>query len=195
MSVDPESRLERVLRVVLILVAAAAVSLMAVSASAVSFHADLDEDQEVPPFVRGPNEIPSFGIFDLILEGDAMTWTFVLQTESIENPLTEAHIHSGAFGEPGPIVQPLFDLTDVPVEITGDLVASGDFVNPDLKAGLLACAALGAGTFCDFYVNVHTTVHMPGEIRGQVQVVPEPSALLLLVGGLMGALALRRRPA
>ncbi len=182
------------MRAVLILVAAAAVSLMAASASAVGFHADLDEDQEVPPIVRGPGEVPSFGIFDLTLEGDAITWTFVLQTQSVENPLTEAHIHSGAFGVPGPIIQPLFDLTDVPIEITGDIIVSGDFTNPDLTAGLLACAALGVGTFCDFYVNVHTTVHLPGEIRGQLQVVPEPSALLLLVGGFMGALALRRRP-
>lgn len=183
------------MRAVLIFVAAAAVALMAASVSALPFHADLDEDQVVPPFDRGPNEIPSFGIFDLTLEGDAMTWTFVLQTQSIENPLTQAHIHSGAFGVPGPVVQPLFDLTDVPVEITGDIIVSGDFTNPNLTAGLLACAALGAGSFCDFYVNVHTTVHVAGEIRGQLQVVPEPSALLLLVGGLMGALALRQRPA
>ncbi len=71
------------MRAVLILVAAAAVSLMAASASAVGFHADLDEDQEVPPIVRGPGEIPSFGIFDLTLGGDAITWTFVLQPQSV----------------------------------------------------------------------------------------------------------------
>ncbi len=183
------------MRAVLIFVAAAAVALMAATASAVSLHADLDEDQAVPPFDPGPNEIPSFGIFDMTLEGDAMTWTYVLQTQSVENPLTQAHIHSGAFGVPGPVVQPLFDLRGVPIEITGDLIFSSDFVNPDLTTDLLACAALGAGTFCDFYVNVHTTVHPSGEIRGQLQVVPEPSALLLLVGGLTGALALRRRPA
>ena len=182
------------MRAVLIFVAAAAVALMAATASALPFHADLDEDQATPPPERGPGEIPSFGIFDMTLDGDAMTWEFVLQTQSIENPLTQAHIHSGAFGVPGPVVQPLFDLTDVPVEITGDLIVSGEFTNPALTADLLACEALGAGTFCDFYVNVHTTVHPSGEIRGQLQVVPEPSVLLLLVGGLTGALALRRHP-
>ena len=43
-----------------------------------------------------------------------------------------------------------------------------------------------------FYMNVHTTANPGGEIRGNLVVVPEPSALLFGAASL-GLLALRRR--
>lgn len=42
-----------------------------------------------------------------------------------------------------------------------------------------------------WYINIHTTAFPTGEIRGQV--VPEPSTLLLALGGTAGLLLLRRR--
>jgi hypothetical protein len=68
-----------------------------------------------------------------------------------------AHIHVGAAGEMGPIVQPL--------ELTGrekGLVAAGSATDPALAEAILADPA-------NYYVNVHTTVCPAGAIRGQLE--------------------------
>jgi hypothetical protein len=43
------------------------------------------------------------------------------------------------------------------------------------------------------YINFHTVQFTGGEIRGQIEVVPEPSTMLLIGSGLAGAIARRRR--
>jgi hypothetical protein len=45
-----------------------------------------------------------------------------------------------------------------------------------------------------WYLNLHTTAFGGGEIRGQVLVVPEPSTLTLVMGGLLVLGIRRRRP-
>jgi hypothetical protein len=67
-----------------------------------------------------------------------------------------AHIHVGAAGEMGRIVQPL--------ALTGrerGLVAAGTATNPALAEAILANPA-------NYYVNVHTTVCPGGALRGQL---------------------------
>ena len=180
----------------LILVVWVALGLTAAPAGAASifFKSSMTEDQEVPPVVSA---VPSFGTYTMTLKDDGSgDFEFKLSLSSIENALTAGHIHPGAAGVVGVPVQDLFDLTSLPFEIIGDnlvLSASLMFSDPSVEDGLRACDALGIGTICDFYVNVHTVAFPGGEIRGQLEVVPEPSTFLLLLSGLSAAAVLRGR--
>ena len=43
------------------------------------------------------------------------------------------------------------------------------------------------------YFNIHTTQFPGGEIRGQLQAVPEPATLLLLSSGVVGVVGVLRK--
>ncbi|MFQ6024454.1 MAG: spondin domain-containing protein [Acidiferrobacterales bacterium] len=87
--------------------------------------------------------------------------------------VTQAHIHMGLPNENGPIVAFLFGLEDPGGAVQGRL-ARGTITEADLSGPLVGdfagfVKALRSG---DLYVNVHTAAHPPGEIRGQIGVVP-----------------------
>jgi CHRD domain len=110
-------------------------------------------------------------IFRLSDDGTELYYKVIVA--NIENVL-QSHIHMQAPGVNGPIVAWLYPSAPpaslIPGRSTGILnegvITGASLVGPLAGQGLGALmAAIRAG---NTYVNVHTTQHPPGEIRGQI---------------------------
>jgi hypothetical protein len=97
--------------------------------------------------------------------------TYGIQLSDIDK-VTAAHIHQGKEGANGPVIVTLFkadnDTGTGPVK--GQLV--GSFITNDMLGGPLTGKGVGdliiAINNGEAYVNVHTTDHPDGAIRGQL---------------------------
>jgi aldose sugar dehydrogenase len=91
--------------------------------------------------------------------------------------VTAAHIHLGGFGQNGPVVAHLFAASSGQNFGRGDRIARGTLSNSDIVAqpGFAPTVAELAERIRQgrAYVNVHTTAHPAGEIRGQLIVIDE----------------------
>ena len=134
----------------------------------IRFHIRLTGDQQVPAV----NTI-AFGFAEVQLSEDNTTLSFEVVVCNIVNVIA-SHIHVGAAGTNGPVVLPFFG-SPTPFNSTRgcDTLAEGTRT-PDK---LVARPDAGINTWTDFinaliagntYVNVHTTAHTGGEIRGQL---------------------------
>ena len=160
----------------LLLAAAAALTItMSAAHSATVFTATLDGSQSGTPS-------PGTGSGTFILDDTETSLSYTITFSGLLAPETVSHFHRGAPGVSGPVVKNLplgspkvgvWSAFDATQPLTPQAVA-------DLKAGLL-------------YINVHSSLYPAGEIRGQI--VPEPSALLVLAGGGAGLLGALRRGA
>ncbi len=149
-------------------------ALVSIGLAAGSAHAAIQQftvpligSEEVAPNIGDPD---GFGTAILLIDDVALTIDWNITVNNIDAVIAD-HIHSGAAGTNGPVV----------VDFSGQLVGSG-LADPDL-ANVLANPSL-------FYVNVHTTAHTGGAIRGQI---PEPGPALLVAMGLVGISLIRRR--
>jgi hypothetical protein len=142
-----------------------------------SFTASLDPFQEVPP-----HNTPAYGSADFTLNGttlsvDANTGIYTDLLGGANNVV----IADGPVGMNGTTV---FSLTlDTPGATSGTFEGSGTLTMQqitDLNAG-------------NFYVNIRDTVFPSGELRGQLEAVPEPSTLALAGLGALAFLTLRFR--
>ncbi len=125
------------------------------------FEAWLDGDQEVPPV-----DTEATGEGHFLLDGHRNVLHYFVDVQDIDN-VTASHIHLGPVGVNGPIVSPLFMGGPPPFD-------------PDNPVG--GGVSLGAAELVDlltefYYVNVHTTEHPGGEIRGQI--APAPTMVYL----------------
>jgi hypothetical protein len=131
-----------------------------------AYMAGLSGDNEVPPVMSD-----ALGKALFTLSPDMMTLYFRVIVSDIDN-ITASHIHEGAPDANGPVVFPLY--------------AGGGTFDPDnpvsgmLDLDLTQVAALLAG---DYYVNVHTSDHPGGEIRGQIGMYSPPSEYSAMLSG------------
>ncbi len=152
-------------------------------------------DQVVPAAVTAARGEAHFS-----LDAHTGDYTFTLDVDGIDiTQIAEKdkagglHIHNAPAGANGPLVVNLaYDRDGLEAPAFGSfwLSASGNV------AGALGVAAFAdALTAGELYVALHTEAFLPGEIRGQLQNVPVPSALVLFGSGLaaLGVLKHRRR--
>lgn len=166
------------------------------------FTATLTGAQEVPP-------TGSPGIGSALVTIDTVTnlMTVNVSFAGLLSPTTIAHIHCCA--GPGGTAIPATTVPSFPgfpVGVTTgtylqtfDLTLASTY-NPAFIAASGGTVAAAEAAFItgllngQAYFNIHTQLFPNGEIRGQLQAVPEPATLLLLSSGIVGvAGALRKR--
>ncbi|HEV7747049.1 MAG TPA: PQQ-dependent sugar dehydrogenase [Pyrinomonadaceae bacterium] len=119
------------------------------------FYANLTGAQEVPP-----NNSTSTGNATLLLSPDESSATVSLNFSGLTGPQTDAHIHGpAAAGVSAPVLFPLpqGQVSDFRINLTPAQAQ-------DLKNGL-------------WYINVHSSNFMAGEIRGQFQMSATASTI------------------
>lgn len=148
---------------------AAGCSKESASAHKPDFVAHLTGGEQVPAVTTGASGTASFW-----LNPDGSELRYELSVANIDD-VTMAHLHLGAMGENGPPVVWLYPSAPPPKEIPGPSngVLSQGSIKADNLVGPLAGKSVGdlvdAIKANKIYVNVHTTAHPAGEIRGQVQ--------------------------
>lgn len=110
------------------------------------YRAQLSGAQEVPPVMSDGS---GTGIFTLAPDGSWLT--YFIEFADLEAPETVRHIHRAERGSNGPVV---FDLPAGSPK-TGTLMLEAA-QQADLLAGL-------------YYVNIHSELFPPGELRGQIE--------------------------
>lgn len=141
-----------------------------VNADLFKFKFELDGSQEVPPKVT-----PGSGLGLVEYDSDTNVLKWNISYQDLLAPTVAAHFHGAA--PPGQNAPPVIDFMNfggLESPIVGQTSIS-EAHEADLLAGL-------------WYVNIHTSLHPSGEIRGQV--VPGPGALVTIA---LATLGLARR--
>jgi Cu/Zn superoxide dismutase len=153
---------ERMMKPTTILVALVAGLAMATAAYA----QEQKFETELSGAAERPEPVATDGVGDAKFESDGASVDFELKWDDLTSPAFAAHIHCGGPQEAGPVGVTLFA-----GEMGTEGEVKGTFTAPDPGNGCgwedLAdvLEAMASG---DTYVNVHTTDHPGGEIRGQI---------------------------
>ena len=148
---------------VLVALVIAALSLAGTaSANDLKFTAELTGAQERPTPVQTEGE------GEAKFESDGTSVNFELTWKDLSSPAFAAHIHCGGPEEAGPVGVTLFaGMMGAEGEVQGSFTAP----DPGNACGWMTLAdVLEAMATGDAYVNVHSTNHPGGEIRGHVTV-------------------------
>jgi CHRD domain len=137
--------------------------------AATTFHATLTGNNQSPPI-----DTPAHGAATFTLSKSGKSLSYRIYVAGIEN-VSMAHIHIGPAGKEGPVAAWLYP-SHPPAQVkkgrfTGELaigrITAARLMGP-LK-GKTVADLVREITSGDAYVNVHTTGHPAGEIRGQIK--------------------------
>jgi hypothetical protein len=144
-----------------------------------------------------PNASTAIGFATITFEAAKDDILYTVTFSGLTVPATIAHIHVGPPGVAGPIVLPFTNMGP-PSATSGTF--SGTLTNADIinqaTSGLTDISQIAAQIqLGNAYANIHDANFPAGEIRGQLDVVPEPASLILVSMGLagVGSYAWRRR--
>jgi len=138
-----------------------------------SLQARLTGFQEVPPIL-------SDGKGAFTASGDSSSLTYSLTFSGLSSSALVSHIHFGQKGVSGAVFVFLCGGGGKPACPAGGGTVTGTITGADVLG--VAAQGVTAGSFADLlrilrsgeaYVNVHTTNHQGGEIRGQVSLEDE----------------------
>ncbi len=120
-----------------------------------------EEDKAMTVMLNGANEVPAVttnarGLAFFMLQKHEGKLSIKVVMDGLSGAITGAHLHKGAAGTNGPVVQNLTTMVNGNV-IMGDVDPS--MYLADLKNG-------------DLYINIHTAANPGGEIRGQLMMEP-----------------------
>jgi hypothetical protein len=158
------------------LLASALLLPMQAGATLFNLGAFMDGAQETPPVVT-----PATGAATITYDDVTNQLNWTIYFEDLIGTMTNSHFH----GPAAPGVGPAGVQVGIPFTagVTSDTLIGSAVITAAQETMLLSGL---------MYINIHSTFRPGGEIRGQV-LLPEPTTLVLLVGGL--ALLARRRVA
>lgn len=145
-------------------------------AAVLNWSAALAPGNEVPPVVGSSATGSATGTVDTVSR--LLSWDIAFS--GFDTPVVALHFHLAPPGVPGPVALGISAISGTASPSVGSSVISETDL-ADLLAG-------------NWYINVHSEAHPPGEIRGQVIVdpIPLPAAGLLSLGALGLLIGLRR---
>lgn len=89
-----------------------------------------------------------------------------VHVSGLTTPVIASHIHKGNAGTNGPVVVPFFQFATPSTATEFRGCASHNAINISTSERELLDAIIANPS--GYYVNVHTTKHLPGEVRGQL---------------------------
>lgn len=118
----------------------------------------LETDHGIVAMADGMQQVPmlmstayGLGIFTLSQDQNMINYQFIAQ--DLSGAITAAHLHMGAMGVSGAVVQ------DLTADIMGNMISGSFMATPALVTAIMNS---------EIYINVHTAMNAGGEIRGQL---------------------------